>query len=424
MKPLVFSDVGANVRAGAGRWAGRGLVAWLVLVLGVGFVFTSRASAQVPLSTTYQGQLTRDNAPVTGVYDMQFRIFTARTGGVQIGTTLCADDVKVTDGLFTVVVPLPALNSGQPAYLDVSTRLDTGEPCGVASGYTPLSPRQLIAAVPVAVSASVITQKSPSVEGALRYNPTAKRFEGFTGVFWVPLTQGAEMYPDQAQFFAAGAHEYVVPEGVTRIGVDVCGGGGGGGGRAAGSLGTGCITPGPTAGYGGGSGAAVRAFIDVTPGETLKVIVGDRGLGGPGPGDAGTDGGDSIIRRETTDLVIAGGGKGGRAGVLALNAQFGNPCASFAPSQNLTGRGGSASAPGPGVTVIASFNGGGGSPPALGLCNGSTLTSFGCAGSGAAARVLGAPINSASGYGGNGAPFAQTGSGLFGGSGSVLIWTY
>jgi hypothetical protein len=53
----------------------------------------------------------------------------------------------------------------------------------------------------------------------------------------------------------------------------------------------------------------------VTPGQALKIIIGDGGVGGPLASD-GSDGGDSSIITSTgTVLSFAGGGKGGRAGV-------------------------------------------------------------------------------------------------------------
>lgn len=190
------------------------------------------AFAQASAGITYQGTLKQNDLPVTGIYDIRFELFDARLGGQKIGPTLCVNDVRVTNGLFTTIVPLPALTSGVPVFLEVSTRLDNGEDCSGSEGYVLLTRRQQITPTPIAVATSAITQKSPSVPGALRYNPTAKRFEGFTGVFWVPLTQGAELPPANIVEFtpiSTNIHQFTVPAGVTRIGVDPYGAGGGGG---------------------------------------------------------------------------------------------------------------------------------------------------------------------------------------------------
>ncbi len=399
----------------------------IVLILALALLIApSPAAAQSAASVTYQGVLTQNDLPVTGIYDLRFELYDARVGGQKISPPLCVNDAKVTDGLFTVVVPLPPLTSGTPVFLEVSTRLDNGEDCSGSEGYTVLTRRQAVTPAPIAVAASVITQRSPSVPGALRYNPTEKRFEGFTGVFWVALTQGPELPPANIQGFNPGTTtNFVVPPGVTRIGVNLGGAGGGGGARTAGNLTPGCVTPGATAGYGGGSGAALRAFVDVTPGETLTVIVGAGGAGASTPGTAGAPGGDTILRRDTADLLIAGGGKGGGPGTLARSVQGGgsaNVCSAFAPAQTITGQRGLASAPGPGVTPIVLLNGNSGGPPALGICNAGSQNFQGCGGSGGEAQTLPGPLTLSSGGYGNGAPFAVSGSGFTGTGGSASIW--
>jgi hypothetical protein len=85
------------------------------------------------------------------------------------------------------------------------------------------------------------------------------------------------------------------------------GGGGGGGGLVSGAV---------PAGYGGAAGAAgtyTRTVIDVTPGSTLTVTLGDGGPGGA-PGVNGTAGGASLVLQSNVILVTAGGGGGGGAG--------------------------------------------------------------------------------------------------------------
>ncbi|MBX9738252.1 MAG: hypothetical protein K2X32_15135, partial [Phycisphaerales bacterium] len=212
--------------------------------------------------------------------------------------------------------------------------------------------------------------------------------------------------------------------GVTRIGINLLGAGGGGGSRTAGNLAIGCSgTPGTTAGQGGGSGAAIRALVDVTPGETLTIVVGGGGAGAPGIGLPGLAGGDTILRRGATNLLIAGGGRGGGAGIPALNVQGNNPCSISAPSQGGTGQRGVASAPGgAGVTPILLRDGFSGGAPLLGTCSGQSLVNQGCGGFGAAAQTLPAPLLALSGSGGNGASVAQPTSALSGAPGGASIW--
>lgn len=128
------------------------------------------------------------------------------------------------------------------------------------------------------------------------------------------------------KFTEAGTYTFKIPVGVTSILVSgiAAGGGGGGGGGEDGWR--------DTAGSGGGGGGYGEYVIDrtiaVTPGETLTVIVGANGTGGaagqngfsnsspyPQSGQKGGDGGNTILKRETTALLTLTGGTGGGAGV-------------------------------------------------------------------------------------------------------------
>lgn len=116
---------------------------------------------------------------------------------------------------------------------------------------------------------------------------------------------------------SATTASWTVPAGVTGICVRVSGGGGGTGYNTTLSF--------------GGSGGQVSAWIPVTPGEVLTLVVGQGGgitdsgtgvVGGGGYGKGGdvsgatssgggSGGGGSAILRGTTPLVVAGGGGGG-----------------------------------------------------------------------------------------------------------------
>src|SRR5581483_6190831 len=60
--------------------------------------------AQTPAGTafSYQGRLTDAGAPATGVYDLQFTLWDAATGGTAVAGPLTIEDVSVTSGLFIV----------------------------------------------------------------------------------------------------------------------------------------------------------------------------------------------------------------------------------------------------------------------------------------------------------------------------------
>lgn len=104
---------------------------------------------------TYQGSLDDAGAPASGLHDFRFRLFDAASGGVQIGSTLCTDNVSVTAGVFTT-----QLDFGQQyatiaqRYLEIGVRRDTGLTCANATGLVVLSPRQQLTATPMASHAN------------------------------------------------------------------------------------------------------------------------------------------------------------------------------------------------------------------------------------------------------------------------------
>src|SRR5687767_12283999 len=67
------------------------------------FVCAGLLTASAQTSTfTYQGRLTDGPAAASGTYEMQFSLFTALTGGSQVGSTITNSSVTVTNGTFTV----------------------------------------------------------------------------------------------------------------------------------------------------------------------------------------------------------------------------------------------------------------------------------------------------------------------------------
>lgn len=58
--------------------------------------------AQSTTAFTYQGKLTENGGPANGVYDIRASLFSSSGGVTQVGTTLCFDNVQVTDGLFEI----------------------------------------------------------------------------------------------------------------------------------------------------------------------------------------------------------------------------------------------------------------------------------------------------------------------------------
>ncbi len=123
-------------------------------------VFASWALCAVALGQstafTYQGELKSGGTPASGLHDFRFRLFDTATGGTQVGTQLCADNIQVADGEFTAQLNFgQAFVSTAPRFLEIEVRSDTGLNCANASGFVVLAPRQPVTPAPRATSASV-----------------------------------------------------------------------------------------------------------------------------------------------------------------------------------------------------------------------------------------------------------------------------
>lgn len=107
--------------------------------------------AQTPAGTafTYQGLLTQNTNPADGLFDFQFSLYNAATGGAQQGATVATAAVTVTKGRFSV-----DLDFGQNVFAGDEARwLQIAVRPGASSGaYTPLTPRQALRPAPYAIT--------------------------------------------------------------------------------------------------------------------------------------------------------------------------------------------------------------------------------------------------------------------------------
>src|SRR5258708_2938463 len=71
--------------------------AMLILIL-LGFAIPVRAQT----AFTYNGRLVIAGVAVTGTYDFQFKLYTAASGGSQVGGTLSRPGVGVSSGNYSV----------------------------------------------------------------------------------------------------------------------------------------------------------------------------------------------------------------------------------------------------------------------------------------------------------------------------------
>jgi hypothetical protein len=209
--------------------------------------------------------------------------------------------------------------------------------------------------------------------------------------------------------FTGSTQTWTVPAGVTSITVDAKGAGGGGGNYFGSQTGT------------PGTGGRMQATISVTPGQTLNIYVGGRGVdalygsGGSGGWNGGGQGGSSTY--------YSGGGGGGATDIrtgTALN------------TRRVVAAGGG----GAGANCGYGMDGGegGGSTGGYGLaCSGGPYTnqsgmggsqsSGGAQGSGGSAGASGSGgTGSSSGGGGGGAGYYGGGGGYYAGGGGGSSW--
>ena len=103
------------------------------------------ASAQTAFS--YQGSLSTAGTVVTGAADLRFRLYSAKSGGQQIGSELFKGSAAVDRGVFSVDLDFgaAAFYPGASRWLEVDVRF----PAGLGS-YATISPRTPVNPVPLA----------------------------------------------------------------------------------------------------------------------------------------------------------------------------------------------------------------------------------------------------------------------------------
>lgn len=129
----------------------------LLLTLGWGYGQTlaqagQRKAAMAPVGTafTYQGRLVDNGSTANGNYDFEFSLYDDLTAGTQIGSTV-AQTLNVSGGLFTTSLDFGAdAFDGESRYLEIAVQLSGG------GGFTTLTPRQPMSAVPYATYAEKV----------------------------------------------------------------------------------------------------------------------------------------------------------------------------------------------------------------------------------------------------------------------------
>jgi len=109
------------------------------------------AVAQTPLGNeiTYQARIQQSGVPLNDTADLEFRLFNALTGGVQVGSTQSISNLTVIDGDINVQLNFgTGAFNGDKRFLEISLRSPAG-----GGAFTTLTPRQPLTAVPYALYA-------------------------------------------------------------------------------------------------------------------------------------------------------------------------------------------------------------------------------------------------------------------------------
>lgn len=109
---------------------------------------------------TYQGRLTDAGNAAAGIYDLQFDLYDALSGGAQVGTTQTVSGVTVTNGIFTV-----QLDFGASAFPGADRYLEIRVKKPVEGSYTTLNPRQPVTSVPYSVRSLNATNVETTTAG-------------------------------------------------------------------------------------------------------------------------------------------------------------------------------------------------------------------------------------------------------------------
>lgn len=128
-------------------------LALITLAGSTGMAFSQPATS----GFTYQGELRTAGSLFQGVADVRFTLWTAESGGSQLGAALQAQGISVSQGRFSVILNTgnefgPGAFNGQRRWIEISVR--TPDNGGV---YEVLSPRQEITGTPQATYATFAT---------------------------------------------------------------------------------------------------------------------------------------------------------------------------------------------------------------------------------------------------------------------------
>ncbi|MCC5823681.1 MAG: hypothetical protein LAT64_10890 [Phycisphaerales bacterium] len=122
-----------------------------VFAILMGGLTLAQAQSVTSSEFTYQGRLDFQGQPYIGGADYRFSLWSAATGGEQIGSTAQKSGVQVQDGLFTVNLDFGPNAVGQSRWLEIAVRTPAWDGSGTEPDFFTLSQRQPITNSPYSV---------------------------------------------------------------------------------------------------------------------------------------------------------------------------------------------------------------------------------------------------------------------------------
>ena len=199
----------------------------LTVLLALPAASLPRMASAAPTTLTETGQLVIAGVPANGSYDFQFSLFTAASGGSQLGSTVTVLNVPVTNGVFYAEINFgTAFAGGVTSYVQTAYRTAGA---GVYSIQTPRhqAPNSAFADY-ASLSGTTVGLQS---KGVSKTAPLTGQALVYTGTLWTPTTlPAAPAYTAGAGLALSGVKFSIPTGGVTASML------------AAGSVGTSAIT--------------------------------------------------------------------------------------------------------------------------------------------------------------------------------------
>ena len=269
----------------------------VLMLLTLGFLaVTTNLSAQ-GTAFTYQGQLQNNGLPATGTYDFTFALFTTNNATpAQLGGPLTQTNVSVTNGLFTVALDFGPVFTGTSNWLQIAVRTNGSDAFATLSPLQPLTPvpYALFAAganasgltgtlPPAQLPATVVTNGATGLNlhgvfagngvGLTNVTAVALATNGQYASFgWLPMLTNS--------YVSNGIYAFTIPAHATRMTVKLWGAGGDAAYYSVGYLAT-----------DGGAGAFSQVTLNVNPGDSYVLVVGQSGSAGGAAGSSDAAGG-------------------------------------------------------------------------------------------------------------------------------------